>query len=67
MINSPCFKCEDRKVIGDYNCHSHCERYAEYRKTIEENKRKQSDIAICNYMINSVQKKRKKKNEKNRT
>jgi len=27
----PCYQCPDRRVTEDYNCHSHCERYANYK------------------------------------
>jgi hypothetical protein len=67
MKNSPCFKCEKRKVTADYNCHTDCPDYAEYRREIAEVKKKNDDSIFVNYMITSIQRRRKKKNEKNRT
>lgn len=29
--SSPCQYCEKRKITDDYNCHSHCAEYNEYR------------------------------------
>jgi hypothetical protein len=67
MRNSPCYKCERRKATDAYNCHTDCPDYAEYRKEIDEMKKARGENIYISYMINSVQKKRKKKNEKNRT
>lgn len=67
MKNSPCYKCEKRKVTADYNCHTDCPDYAEYRREIDEAKKSKGENVYVNYMINSVQRRKKKKNEKNRT
>lgn len=31
ITKCPCYCCPNRKVSIDYNCHSHCEKYKEYR------------------------------------
>ena len=30
-MKAPCKDCKDRKVTGDYNCHTHCEKYLVYQ------------------------------------
>lgn len=47
IINSPCYKCENRKVTTEYNCHSHCDAYEDYKKklkTYNESNRQQPDL-----------------------
>ena len=35
MIFQPCFKCKDRKVTRDYNCHTDCVKYLQYAEQNE--------------------------------
>lgn len=35
VFTAPCKGCADRRVTSDYNCHSACERYQEYKDTID--------------------------------
>jgi hypothetical protein len=67
MKNSPCYKCENRKVTKDNNCHTDCPDYAKYRQEIDKSQKPSGENIYVNYMINSVQRKRKKKNEKYRS
>lgn len=32
ITDAPCKDCPDRKVTEDYNCHSVCEKYFEFRE-----------------------------------
>lgn len=64
MRNSPCYKCEKRKVIADYNCHTDCPDYADYRREIDEFKKSKGENVYVSYIINSMQRRRKKKNDK---
>lgn len=50
MRNSPCYKCEKRKVTADYNCHTDCPDYAEYRREIDEMKKARNDCVYVNYI-----------------
>ena len=34
-----CFKCSEKRVTEDFNCHTNCERYARAVAINEENKR----------------------------
>lgn len=43
MIKGVCKDCPDRRVTRDYNCHSHCERYAEEKRQRAEAKAKEDD------------------------
>lgn len=36
MPNSPCQGCTERKVNREYNCHSHCERHAEWKRQCKD-------------------------------
>ena len=42
--SSPCMDCKDKKVTKDYNCHSSCAKYDEYRT--------QFDIASAQRLAN---------------
>lgn len=38
-VKAPCKDCKQRKVTGDYNCHTDCEKYLAfqaYRKEVAE-------------------------------
>lgn len=63
MIKSPCYKCEKRHK----NCHSKCEDYADYRKQLQALKPEQKDDIYSSYLCNAIYRRRKIKNEKNRT
>ena len=68
MKSDPCYKCPDRKVTKEYNCHSNCPRYAEQvedcKKRREYNNGYNSDY--MNYKNSLMEKRIKRKNEKNR-
>lgn len=62
MKNAPCYKCKRRKV----NCHATCKDYSDYRAEIEKEKEDNSILIYTEYIINTIHKRRKRKNEKHR-
>lgn len=47
-IPSPCFNCERRKVTEDYNCHSDCPDYIDFKAKLDRvrgEKRVHNDIS----------------------
>lgn len=53
---APCKDCPERKVTEDYNCHSHCEKYLEFRKLQdEENAKNLHTVDVDEYRIKSPQ------------
>ena len=34
-MNAPCYQCPDRRIVP-VSCHSHCEKYAEYREKVDQ-------------------------------
>jgi hypothetical protein len=67
VINSPCKDCTKRNVSEHYNCHHDCPEYIAYRAELERLNNEQKDDVYASYVINAVYRKRKMKNEKNRT
>ena len=64
-----CYKCPDKKVTEDFNCHTDCKRYAEAlevdkesKKAIEENMRQSTQITSFDF--NSTAMVRTPKNHK---
>ena len=68
MMKSPCYKCPKRKVTKDYNCHSHCKEYQEFvEDRIKYHKYNNGNSAeYIAYARKIIEKKVKRKNEKNR-
>lgn len=60
-ISSPCKVCTKREI----GCHSQCLDYYEYKKALEEVKRKErEDSAFRTYHIETLSKMIRRKNEK---
>lgn len=62
-----CKDCPDRRVTEDYNCHTHCEKYAAFREEVEKmraNERKYNDIANYNRRVSGLILKSKKLKQK---
>lgn len=43
-MKCPCMKCQDRKV----GCHCECDRYAEFRKFMDEIAKQRNNAALVN-------------------
>jgi hypothetical protein len=61
MIKCPCKDCKKRMAY----CHCKCEDYKQYRVKLDEIKKLQTIDAHTSYIINSIQRRKKIKNEKN--
>ena len=54
-MNAGCKGCTERCVTEDYNCHSHCEKYKEWKAEQDENrKREQMRVSIDAITIENV-------------
>ena len=53
MENSPCINCQDRKVTGDFNCHSVCERYKGFSERREQDRKARAEHHRQNELINA--------------
>ena len=65
MIESPCLGCEDREL----GCHSSCEKYIEYQRVREEQKKiirdqKLSEAQFISYKRDCVKRMNTRKGEK---
>lgn len=49
-LQAPCYKCVDREV----NCHSKCDKYAEYKDTLITNKNKSDEFKSEEIFFRSV-------------
>lgn len=38
--NSPCIECGERRVNFEYNCHTHCKRFAKWKQSCQSLKDK---------------------------
>ena len=64
---SPCHHCNKRVVSDNYNCHHDCAEYLSYREELANLNKEERDDVYQAYIVNAVYRKRKSKNEKNRT
>lgn len=48
---TPCYKCEERRVDHEYNCHAVCERYQAFYKERREGDKQALTIAKVNEII----------------
>jgi hypothetical protein len=68
--SDPCYGCERRVVTTEYNCHSHCKEYAEYKQKLKDKskaireKRIEEGI-ITEYVVSSAARASHKKNTQN--
>lgn len=62
-IKCPCKGCENRTPT----CHSSCDGYKEYRQKLDEVKKAKGADVYTSYIINAICRRKKAKNEKNRT
>lgn len=60
---SPCYKCEKRHDL----CHSTCEKYAKYQKALEAENEARKEHETTDFIVSNIIKRKKNKNEKNRT
>ena len=68
MSECPCKDCAKRVATVEYNCHSHCKDYADWKAELERLKEYNNQDDICaDYFNKKMIKRRKEKNEKNRT
>ena len=65
-LDSPCHGCSKRKVTAEYNCHSNCAEYAEYKAELAKNEKPIKELIYTSYIQKAIYKRRKIKNEKNR-
>lgn len=66
MIESPCYNCKKRKVNAQYNCHTDCAEYLEYKKQLQSLRPEDRQNIYQSYICDAIYRKRKIKNEKNR-
>ena len=65
--DSPCRNCDKRVATATYNCHHDCVEYLAYREELANLNKEERDNVYQSYIVNAVYRKRKCKNEKNRT
>lgn len=64
---SPCYNCEKRVANAEYNCHQDCTEYLDYRNQLSNLNKQQRDDVYSSYISKTIYRKKKIKNEKNRT
>lgn len=65
-MDSPCHNCGKRNVTAEYNCHSDCKDYADYKVELAKKEKPIREQIYTSYIQKAIYKRRKKKNEKNR-
>ena len=65
--DSPCYKCTNRKVTANYNCHVDCEEYLMYKSKLNDLPKKDREDVYAAYINKAIYRRKKIKNEKNRT
>lgn len=50
---SPCYKCKNRKVTADYNCHSDCDRYITWKAEVNAKRQEEYIQAVANQIATS--------------
>lgn len=53
-MKCPCKDCRDRWVTDSNRCHSSCNAYAEWRKSVNVINRRRVDSKTCDDVIGSV-------------
>lgn len=64
--NNPCYGCTERRVADGYNCHSDCQKYAEYRRKLTDNaelirQKKSEEGLVTDTKVRAMQKALRKK------
>lgn len=59
MTKCPCRNCTIKRQIG---CHSKCNDYKEWREDLTATKQSAHDIELIEYILNSIERRRKAKN-----
>lgn len=68
--SDPCYGCERRVATTEYNCHSHCKEYAEYKQRLMDKSKakreKRIEEGIVNdYVANAAMRSSRKKHKQN--
>lgn len=64
IMDSPCYNCDRRVATSEYNCHSDCEDYANYKKELSTVSNCKKEDVYSAYIEKAIYRRRMAKHER---